>query len=162
MFMPEIDKKTMGGNMRLGIRPTHFQAGTDWSKLRELYGQPEQILERHRHRYEVNNKYVDKLEEAGLPFIGRDTAGERMEIIELKDHPWFVGVQFHPEYLSRVLRPSKPYLGFIAAACGSLDRLLEANRKGVTLQNHFTNHIAGEFEYKLKLTNGDAETSTTA
>ncbi|KAJ6263265.1 hypothetical protein Dda_1826 [Drechslerella dactyloides] len=155
MFMPEIDKRTMGGNMRLGIRPTVFQQDTEWSQLRELYGQPEQILERHRHRYEVNNKYVAKLEEAGLPFIGRDTAGERMEIIELKDHPWFVGVQYHPEYLSRVLKPSRPYLGFIAAACGSLERLLDANRKGVTLQNNFTHQIASEMEYKLKLTNGD-------
>ncbi|EWC47002.1 CTP synthase [Drechslerella stenobrocha 248] len=155
MFMPEIDKKTMGGNMRLGIRPTVFQEGTEWSKLRELYGQPEQILERHRHRYEVNNKYTERLEAAGLPFIGRDTAGERMEIIELKDHPWFVGVQFHPEYLSRVLRPSKPYLGFIAAACGSLDRLLEANRKGISLQNNFTHHIESGFEDRLKITNGE-------
>ncbi|KAF3924949.1 hypothetical protein ABW21_db0209295 [Orbilia brochopaga] len=157
MFMPEIDKATMGGNMRLGIRPTVFQDGTEWSKLRDLYGQPDQILERHRHRYEINNTYVQQLEDAGLPFIGRDTAGERMEIIELRDHPWFVGVQFHPEYLSRVLKPSKPYLGFIAAACGSLDRLLEANRKGVALQNHFTNHIASEMEYRMKLTNGDVD-----
>ncbi|KAK6501665.1 CTP synthase ura7 [Arthrobotrys musiformis] len=155
VFMPEIDKETMGGNMRLGIRPTVFQPDSEWSKLRELYGRPEQILERHRHRYEVNNKYVEKLENAGLTFIGKDTAGERMEIIELKDHPWFVGVQYHPEYLSRVLKPSKPYLGFIAAACGSLDKLLEANRKGVSLQNHFTNRIGSEFEEKLKLTNGE-------
>ncbi|EPS38207.1 hypothetical protein H072_7932 [Dactylellina haptotyla CBS 200.50] len=155
VFMPEIDKQTMGGNMRLGIRPTVFQQNTGWSKLRELYGQPDQILERHRHRYEVNNKYVAQLEEAGLPFVGKDTAGERMEVVELKEHPWFVGVQYHPEYLSRVLKPSKPYLGFIAAACGSLERLLEANKKGISLANNFTNHIEQDFD-KLKLTNGEA------
>jgi CTP synthase len=59
----------------------------------------------------------------GLTFIGKDDTGVRMEVIELKDHPWFVGVQFHPEYISRVLHPSKPYLGFIAASAGMLDEI---------------------------------------
>lgn len=144
MFMPEIDKTTMGGNMRLGIRPTHFQEGSEWSKLRLLYGQADQILERHRHRYEINPKFVGQLQAAGLPFIAKDSSGNRMEIIELKDHPWFVGVQYHPEYLSRVLKPSAPYLGFIAAACGSLDILLDGVKKGVTLQNTFTSHITAD------------------
>ena len=93
--------------MRLGKHPCIFQAGTEWSRLRALYGSAPQISERHRHRYEVNPTMVDQLEGAGLSFVGKDIKGERMEIIELKDHPWFVGVQFHPEYLSRVLSPSK-------------------------------------------------------
>lgn len=132
IHMPEIDKTTMGANMRLGLRPTLFQPGSEWSKLRKLYGQNEEILERHRHRYEVNPAFVDQLKDAGLEFVGKDDKGERMEILELKDHPWYVGVQFHPEYLSRVLHPSKPYLGFVAAACGNLEKVTEKESdKGV-------------------------------
>ena len=86
------------------------------------------INERHRHRWEVNPAYVEKLESAGMNFIGRDNSGKRMEILELKDHPFFVGVQFHPEYLSRVLRPSKPFLGFVAASAGVLPEIM--NGKG--------------------------------
>ncbi|KMU86859.1 CTP synthase [Coccidioides immitis H538.4] len=124
IYMPEIDKVNLGGTMRLGLRPTIFQEGTEWSKLRALYGvSNESIDERHRHRYEVNPEYVQCLSETGLNFIGKDDKGERMEILELKDHPWFVGVQFHPEYLSRVLSPSKPYLGFVAASAGVLDEV---------------------------------------
>jgi CTP synthase len=123
IFMPEIDKVNLGGTMRLGIRPTLFQEGSEWSRLRQLYGEKKEIHERHRHRYEVNPEYVERLTEGGLQFVGKDDKGERMEIIELKDHPWFVGVQFHPEYLSRVLQPSKPYLGFVAAAAGCLEKI---------------------------------------
>lgn len=65
----------------------------------------------------------------GMHFIGRDESGKRMEIFELKDHPYFVGVQFHPEYLSRVLRPSKPYLGFVAASAGVLLDILGGKGK---------------------------------
>ncbi|KAL8689644.1 MAG: hypothetical protein Q9218_004730 [Villophora microphyllina] len=86
---------------------------------------PPIISERHRHRYEVNPKYVASMASEGLDFIGKDESGERMEILELKDHPWFVGVQYHPEYLSRVLRPSMPYLGFVAAAAGCLDEIMD-------------------------------------
>ena len=126
IFMPEIDKTTLGGTMRLGLRPTIFQKGSEWSKLRKLYGasiSDDTINERHRHRYEVNPAYVERLTTAGLDFIGKDDRGERMEIMELRDHPWFVGVQFHPEYLSRVLSPSKPYLGFIASSAGCLEEI---------------------------------------
>jgi CTP synthase len=118
LFMPEGSKTHLGGTMRLGVRPTIFQHDSEWSRIRRLYGEVPQVLERHRHRYEVNPKYVDQLVEAGLNFVGRDDLGERMEIVELKDHPYFVGVQFHPEYLSRVLEPSKPYLGLVAASAG--------------------------------------------
>jgi CTP synthase len=131
MFMPEVDKTTMGATMRLGLRPTIWQPASEWSRLRALYNpscptasatpsKEPAVLERHRHRYEVNPAYIARLEEGGLSFIGKDDRGERMEIVELKDHKWFVGVQFHPEYLSRVLEPSRPYLGFVAASAGVL------------------------------------------
>jgi CTP synthase len=127
--MPEIDQVNMGATMRLGLRPTIFQPESSWSKLRSLYAPADgTINERHRHRYEVNPKYIDELKQAGCCFIGKDDRGERMEILELKDHPWFVGVQFHPEYLSRVLNPSKPYLGFVAASAGMLDEVVERSR----------------------------------
>lgn len=93
--------------------------------------QPPIISERHRHRYEVNPEYVQVMADHGLEFIGKDESGARMEILELKDHPWFVGVQYHPEYLSRVLRPSIPYLGFFAAAAGCLDEILAKGAKVV-------------------------------
>jgi len=135
IFMPEIDKTNLGGTMRLGLRPTLFQPGSEWSRLRQLYGEKVEIHERHRHRYEVNPDYIDQLAQAGLNFIGKDDKGVRMEIIELKDHPWYVGVQFHPEYLSRVLDPSKPYLGFVAAAAGCLEKVTEDMGKSGTLTN---------------------------
>ena len=122
--MPEHHTGIMGGTMRLGLRPTIWQPNTEWSKLRALYGLSNaSINERHRHRYEVNPEYIDKLQSNGLTFIGKDETGVRMEVIELQDHPWFVGVQFHPEYVSRVLHPSKPYLGFIAASAGVLEEI---------------------------------------
>ncbi|PLB54115.1 putative CTP synthase [Aspergillus steynii IBT 23096] len=125
VYMPEIDKSKMGGTMRLGKRATIFQEGSEWSRLRKLYGEKQEVWERHRHRYEVNPALIEKLEAGGLSFIGKDEAGERMEIIELKDHKWYVGVQFHPEYLSRVLAPSKTFLGFFAAAAGCLEPITE-------------------------------------
>jgi CTP synthase len=106
-----------------GLRPTHFQPGSEHSKLRALYGLADVVEERHRHRYEVNPDYVQRLEEAGLDFVGKDDTGKRMEIVELKDHPWYVGVQYHPEYQSKVLEPSRPYLGFFAASAGCLDQI---------------------------------------
>lgn len=130
MFMPEVDKKTMGATMRLGLRPTLFQEGSDWSRLRALYAGKGEILERHRHRYEVNPEYIETLEKGGLSFVGKDDAGVRMEVVEIKDHPWFVGVQFHPEYLSRVLDPSRPYLGFVAASAGLLDDITREYQYG--------------------------------
>jgi CTP synthase len=82
--MPEISKTHLGGTMRLGIRSTVFQPRTEWSVVRRLYGGSEIIWERHRHRYEVNPKYVDAVEKAGLFFTGRDETGERMQVAELK------------------------------------------------------------------------------
>ncbi|PVH82200.1 hypothetical protein DL98DRAFT_514246 [Cadophora sp. DSE1049] len=88
------------------------------------------IHERHRHRYEVNPAYVSRLASHGLSFVGKDDQGERMEVLELEDHPWFVGVQFHPEYLSKVLEPSRPYLGFFAASAGCLKEVMEKLESG--------------------------------
>ncbi|KAF2766071.1 CTP synthase [Teratosphaeria nubilosa] len=133
--MPEHHPGQLGGTMRLGLRPTFWQPNTEWSRLRALYGlSNDSISERHRHRYEVNPAYIDRLQEKGLTFIGKDETGVRQEIVEIKDHPWFVGVQFHPEYLSRVLEPSKPYLGFVAASAGLLKEVTagEATRSGRT------------------------------
>ncbi|THH01177.1 hypothetical protein EW026_g1468 [Hermanssonia centrifuga] len=117
IFMPEISKTHMGGTMRLGLRPTVFEAGSEkWSKVRQLYGGAEKIWERHRHRYEVNPEYLEKLSESGLSFVGKDEKGERMQVLELPDHPYFVGLQAHPEFCTRPLNPSPPFLGFVAAA----------------------------------------------
>nr|CAG8559292.1 8990_t:CDS:10 [Entrophospora candida] len=114
--MPEISTTEFGGTMRLGLKPTIFQEETkSWSKLHKLYDK-QIILERHRHRYEVNPEYVAELESNGLYFVGRDELNRRMEIMELKDHPYYVGTQFHPEYLSRPLNPSPTFLGFIQAS----------------------------------------------
>ncbi|KIX03845.1 CTP synthase [Rhinocladiella mackenziei CBS 650.93] len=159
IFMPEIDKTTMGGNMRLGLRPTIFQDDTEWSRLRKLYNNAPSVNERHRHRYEVNPGYISRLSDAGLPFIGKDDLGERMEIIELEDHPFFVGVQFHPEYLSRVLRPSPPYLGFVAASAGLLDQATAATAAKAALMNGDSHH-AGKVNGVV--TNGVSKISLSA
>lgn len=79
----------------------------------KLYGNVDSVDERHRHRYEVNPSYIEKFERAGMKFVGRSDDNERMEILELEDHPYFVAVQYHPEYISRPLKPSAPYLGLI-------------------------------------------------
>lgn len=81
--MPEISTTQLGGTMRLGDRVTVFQANTDNSTIKKLYGGQQQVHERHRHRYEVNPAYVDQFEEKGLKFVGRDEKGERMIILEL-------------------------------------------------------------------------------
>ena len=124
VYMPEIDKENMGGTMRLGLRPTYFQENTENCQIKKVYGNHESVEERHRHRYEINPKLIKQLEENGLIFVGRDETGERCEIFELKNHPYYVATQYHPEYMSKVLVPSKPFLGFVAAASGVLPKLL--------------------------------------
>ncbi|KAK4705259.1 CTP synthase, partial [Phenoliferia sp. Uapishka_3] len=124
IFMPEISKTHLGGTMRLGLRPTIFQEDTEWSHVRQLYGGAKAIWERHRHRYEVNPDYVDRIEAKGLIFTGKDEKGVRMQVAELKDHPYYAGLQAHPEFCTRPLNPSPAYLGFIAAASGCLDEQL--------------------------------------
>lgn len=129
VYMPEIDREKLGGTMRLGLRPTVFQEGSENTVIRKLYGDSIEVFERHRHRYEVNPKLVEKIEEKGLKFVGRDENGERMEIFELENHPFFVATQYHPEYISKVLDPSRPFLGLIAAASGTLDDILKLDLK---------------------------------
>lgn len=122
VFMPEGSKTHMGGTMRLGSRRTFFQAMD--CKSAKLYGNRGFVDERHRHRYEVNPEMVGRLERAGLSFTGKDITGRRMEIVELRNHPYYIGAQFHPEFKSRPGKPSALFSGLIAAACGQLDSLL--------------------------------------
>ncbi|CAI4045265.1 hypothetical protein SUVZ_10G2870 [Saccharomyces uvarum] len=125
IYMPEIDKEHMGGTMRLGLRPTIFQPGSESSRIRKLYGSAGEVHERHRHRYEINPKLVDEMESRGLVFVGKDETGQRCEIFELKGHPYYVGAQYHPEYTSKVLEPSRPFLGLVAAASGMLEEVVQ-------------------------------------
>uniref|UniRef100_A0A7N4PW73 CTP synthase n=1 Tax=Sarcophilus harrisii TaxID=9305 RepID=A0A7N4PW73_SARHA len=125
--MPEHHPGEMGGTMRLGKRTTIFK--TEDSILRKLYGDVDCVEERHRHRYEVNPELIQQFEEKGLKFVGRDVEGERMEIIELANHPYFVAVQFHPEFSSRPMKPSPPYLGLLLAATGTLSAYLQQGCK---------------------------------
>lgn len=101
-----------GGTMRLGAYPCALQEGSLASRI---YGE-DLIHVRHRHRYEVNIGYKEKLEKAGMLVTGLSPDGSLPEIVELKDHPWFVGVQFHPEFHSRPLRPDPLFVSFIEAA----------------------------------------------
>ncbi|XP_042394313.1 CTP synthase 2-like isoform X3 [Zingiber officinale] len=121
IFMPEGSKTHKGGTMRVGSRRTYFDV-TD-SKSAKLYGNPNFVDERHRHRYEINPDKVAEFEKAGLEFVGKDETRRRMEIVELPNHPYFVGVQFHPEFKSRPGKPSPLFLGLVEAACGKLDCL---------------------------------------
>ena len=102
----------LGGTMRLGAYPARLEAG---SRIADIYGE-EQISERHRHRYEVNIGYRERLEEAGLRFAGTSPDGLLPETVELRDHPWFIGVQYHPELKSRPFEPHPLFASFIGAA----------------------------------------------
>lgn len=118
VFMPEGSREIMGGTMRLGSRKTLIQ---EHSKAWSLYNQSNEIQERHRHRYEVNPKLVHLLEDHGLVFTGKDETGERMEIVELSKqshphHPYFIAVQFHPEFKSRPQQPAPVFFGLLDAA----------------------------------------------
>ncbi|MBR4727777.1 MAG: gamma-glutamyl-gamma-aminobutyrate hydrolase family protein, partial [Clostridia bacterium] len=112
-FMPgqsdDIDK---GGTLRLGAYPCVIQPGTTMARC---YGAPE-ISERHRHRYEFNNDYRQVLQAAGLTLSGISPDGTLVETVELTERPFFVGVQYHPEFKSRPNRPHPLFLGFVGAA----------------------------------------------
>ena len=103
----------LGGTMRLGAYDAKLQAN---SHVSAIYGGATEISERHRHRYEVNGAYRDRLENDGLVFSGMSPDGLLPEIVERPDHPWFVGVQFHPELKSRPFDPHPLFAGFVAAA----------------------------------------------
>jgi CTP synthase len=102
----------MGGTMRLGAYPCKLAAG---SRAAEAYGVSE-VSERHRHRYEVSNRYRDALTEHGMVLSGLSPDGSLVEMVEIAGHPWFVGVQFHPELQSRPTRPHPLFAGFVRAA----------------------------------------------
>jgi len=102
----------LGGTMRLGAYPAALSGN---SHVAAIYGQTA-ISERHRHRYEVNIGYRDQLEASGLVFTGMSPDGRLPEIVERPDHPWFVGVQFHPELKSKPFAPHPLFASFIEAA----------------------------------------------
>ncbi len=102
----------LGGTMRLGAYPAVLSKG---SKVAEIYGSTN-ISERHRHRYEVNTNYIEQLERGGLKFSGMSPDGKLPEIVEYEDHPWFIGVQFHPELKSKPFDPHPLFISFISAA----------------------------------------------
>ncbi|CAG8519139.1 10119_t:CDS:10 [Ambispora leptoticha] len=127
----ELDKTTthkvfIKDNEVLGRHHTNFLDVSEcWSKIRRLYeisNNPQSdikiISERHHHRYKLNIEYLQFLEDAGLIFVGSNETAERMEIFELKDHPFYAGTQFHPEYKSRPFNPSPVFLGFVLASSG--------------------------------------------
>jgi CTP synthase len=102
----------LGGTMRLGLYPCILQPGT---KAAEAYGE-KQVQERHRHRFEFNNKFKEEFEKAGMVFSGMSPDGKLVEIAEIKDHPFMVASQFHPEFLSRPMKPHPLFVGLIKAA----------------------------------------------
>lgn len=110
-----VRENRYGGTMRLGAYDCKLVQGT---KAYKAYKKAK-VSERHRHRYEFNNAYIEQLEQAGLVASGINPQQDLVEIVELKDHPWFVGVQFHPEFLSRPLKPHPLFAGFIKAAINS-------------------------------------------
>lgn len=112
MMQDQKNIQQMGGTMRLGSYPCELKKG---SKAAQAYGKTK-VSERHRHRYEFNNTYLKAMEEKGLIPSGINPESKLVEIVELKEHPWFVGTQFHPEYKSTVLNPHPLFVRFINAA----------------------------------------------
>jgi CTP synthase len=103
----------LGGTMRLGAYPAQLRRG---SQISAIYGGATEISERHRHRYEININYRDRLEQHGVRFAGLSPDGVLPETVELEGHPWFIGVQFHPELKSRPFAPHPLFSSFVAAA----------------------------------------------
>jgi len=117
-YMPDQrDLEEKGGTMRLGLYPARLTPG---SRAAAAYG-AEIIYERHRHRFEVSNRYREALERSGMILSGQSPDGRLVEIVELRDHPWFVASQFHPEFKSRPDRPHPLFSGFVAAAVALTD-----------------------------------------
>ncbi|KAG9304753.1 hypothetical protein G9A89_003927 [Geosiphon pyriformis] len=122
----------------IGVQEIIFQNGSEsWSKIRRLYesvnwkrGKSEVIKERHHSHYKINDNHLAQLEKKGLTFIARDPVGNNMEIFEMQDLPFFVGVQYHPEYLSRPLQPAPEFLGLVLASTGlSMEWYLEKAKR---------------------------------
>lgn len=108
-----IKNKEYGGTIRLGAWPLKIKKGT---RLEKIYGKNLVLNERHRHRYEFNNKYKEAYEKAGFVFSGTSPDGKLVEAIELKDHKFFIGTQYHPEYISRALVPHPIFIEFLKSA----------------------------------------------
>ena len=106
-----VTDEDLGGTLRLGSYDCEVKEG---SKAFEAYGH-KLIAERHRHRYEFNNQYLDQFEESNMVISGYNSEYHLVEMVELKDHPWFIAVQFHPEFKSRPLRPHPLFRDFIKA-----------------------------------------------
>jgi CTP synthase len=124
-LMEEQKSITMkGGTMRLGAYKCRIEPGT---QIHSIY-QKTEISERHRHRYEYNNQYLDLFKERGMVFSGINPESDLVEIIELEDHPWFIGTQFHPELKSTVLNPHPLFVNFVAASLEHKKNKVE-NRK---------------------------------
>ena len=102
----------MGGTMRLGAYECELVKG---SRTWEAYGEETLIRERHRHRYEFNNRYLDEYEENGMKCVGINPAANLVEIVEIPDKKWYIGTQFHPEYSSTVLDPHPLFMSFVKA-----------------------------------------------
>lgn len=115
LMADQRDQEKIGGTLRLGLYPAMLKAGT---KTRECYDGQEVIQERHRHRYEFNNKYREDFEKAGITFSGVSPDNHLVEIVEITDKKFFVAAQYHPEFLSRPNRPEGLFKGFIGAASG--------------------------------------------
>ena len=122
----------MGGTMRLGAYECKLKEG---SKAAAIYGQQD-ISERHRHRYEFNSEYLEAFEKAGMKATGINPATGLVEIVELPEHPYFVGVQFHPEYKSTVENPHPLFVAFVAAA-------KEARNRNGNTEKVFEKSVAG-------------------
>jgi len=120
------EESDLGGTMRLGGQTCILEKD---STTFECYGKQE-IVERHRHRYEFNNNYIDRLTAAGLKLVGKSTDGMLVEVIEIPDHPWFVGCQFHPEFTSKPREGHPLFTGFVKAAIARRDSRSEISRKG--------------------------------
>jgi CTP synthase len=127
-LMPSQRGVEMGGTMRLGLWPCKMVPGTIAADAFEI----ETVYERHRHRFEVNNDYRQRLDDAGLIVSGASPDGQLAEVMELRDHPYFVGIQSHPEFLSRPNRPHPLFREFIAAASQTLP---EGAQRALPLEN---------------------------
>ena len=112
LMVEQRQLKDKGGTMRLGLYPCHLSAG---SRALEAYG-TDVVMERHRHRYELNNDYRERLQKAGLTLCGTSPDHELVELVELSEHPWFVASQYHPEFKSRPDRAHPLFKGLIRAA----------------------------------------------
>lgn len=106
----------LGGTMRLGAFACDLREG---SRAHEAYGGQHTVMERHRHRYEFNNAYRNRYEQGGMKCVGVNPAADLVEIVEIADHRWYIGTQFHPEYSSTVLHPHPLFLSFVKACVGN-------------------------------------------